>query len=117
MKFVLIVERSRRGERPFAVTRFVAPPDAVNPSGWATRFVTAALREVRACDAVGIIGGRAVVVWDDSDRPGAAIAAKRLVEALGGDAAIAATVTFPDDGYTPQAMFRSLDEQAVEPLR
>ena len=114
LKFALTLERSRRCERPFALSRF---SDATGSGGraWAQRFVEEAERHIRTCDAVGLVDGCAVVVWDDSDRPGACVAAKRLAEAVGDAgtlAAVAATVVFPDDGYTPAALVQALDESA-----
>jgi hypothetical protein len=112
LKFALTLERSRRCERPFAISRFVAG-DGVGGRAWTEWFVAAAARHVRTCDAVGLVDGHPVVVWDESDRPGAGVAAKRLAEAVGIDAEVAATVVFPDDGYTPSALFRALDASHV----
>lgn len=107
LKFELALERARRCERPFALTRFVPSHGRPAPA-WAEGFVAVAAPLVRACDAVGIVDGEAVVVWDDSDRPAATIAAKRLADAVDRPAEVATTVVFPDDGFTPAALFQAL---------
>jgi hypothetical protein len=107
LKFDLALEHARRSERAFALTRF-APGDGVPVRAWADAFVVAAMPVIRVCDAVGLVAGDAVVVWDDADRASATLAAKRLADAVDVPSDVASTVVFPDDGLTPAALFRTL---------
>jgi hypothetical protein len=106
LKLQLILEGSRRHQRPFVLTRFGFARPTFTPA-----FVVESRERVRVCDAMGSHADAAIVAWDNTDRTAATIAADRLVRATRPDCDVHVTsVAFPDDGLTIPALLAALPD-------
>ncbi len=104
IKFELTLEGARRHERTFSISKFsFANHDE------ATRAMHICRRMVRTCDAARLDGQEVVVVWDSTDHEGGREAARRLVGRFdAADACRVATVSYPQSGYTVEALLAAL---------
>jgi hypothetical protein len=97
------LERSRRFDRPFCLTRFSAP---VSVDG-IEHFLD---EERRLTDSAGWVAGDLVVLWAETDVVGARPAIDRFVQNSNERLREEQTVSFPSSGLTSRVLFDRLFE-------
>lgn len=112
-QFELILEGARRAERPFSMTQFTC-----RSVREAEDLLQLCLESTRVCDAVGIERTNVIVVWESTATAPATRAARRLLTNFSGvveaDCKVS-TVGYPNAGYTPAALIRSLVLAPADP--
>ena len=102
----LELERARRHERHFSLTRFEFGDRADLAHGFIGR-----LDEIRSSDAGNFNGGAATVLWSETTRDSASKAVRRLAIDLPGSTHLATrTVEYPNDGLSVVSLLEALDE-------
>lgn len=100
------LERARRHERQFALTRLTFERD-VDAQTAVSRF------DLRTCDAIAIVDGAPTILWSESDTTAARRGLRRLAASLSDGCRFeASTVTFPQDGLSLAALFEGLSTPA-----
>ena len=106
------LERARRHERSFSLTRFVVS-GAIDGSA----VLDADWFDVRACDAAASVAGHPTVLWSESDGLAASSAIRRLGSQFPPGVELATrTVVFPTDGLSVDALIEALDDVEVVPF-
>lgn len=100
----LEIERARRHERPFAMTRFgrEGGPSEADAS------LTAVVSRIRACDIAIEVDGTIVVVWAETGHAGLERVIRRVTETSGGALVELNSVVFPDAALTRSALLGQL---------
>ncbi len=104
IKFELTIEGARRHDRTFSISKF-----SFTNHDEAMRAIHVCRRMIRTCDAARLDGPEVVVVWDSTDHAAGCEAARRLVGKFdSADARRVATVSYPQSGYTVEALLAAL---------
>lgn len=102
----LELERARRHERPFSLSRFDFGGDVESAAEIMSR-----LGGTRICDAGVVANGEATILWSETAKESAANAIDRLVSVLPDGSRVAVrTVEFPDDGLSLVSLLSALDD-------
>lgn len=103
------VERARRHERSFGLTRFVVDRDASDHL-----LVSRVVEQIRACDVAMIVDDQLVVLWSESLPYDAEPAIRRVLRAGQGALTVANSVAFPSHALTRAALLGLLFGPPVE---
>ena len=98
------LERSRRSERPFSLSRF-ALVDARDETDSVAQSIS---QHVRSIDVVGAIDTEIVVLWPETPSQIAGAVVEQLIGRSEQLIRPVRTITFPDDGLTRSSLVRSL---------
>ncbi len=108
----LELERARRHERSFALSRVEVPGVDVDHDR-----AMAALSDIRVSDALTSVDGGLTILWSESDGEAADRALRRLVKGLPAGPIVAArTVVFPDNGLSLTTLVEALDQAPALPI-
>lgn len=102
--FDLELERSRRYERPFSLSRFELAEEPRD----ADRVALAISQRVRCVDVVSTINDEVVVLWTETSSQIVDTVVAHLLSRSGQRIQLVRSVTFPDDGLTRAALVRDL---------
>ena len=100
----LEIERARRHERPFAMTRFAVQ----GGSSVVDDSLIAVGSRIRACDIATVLDGEIVVLWAETGSAEVERAIRRVTRTSGGTLGELNSVVFPDTALTRSALLGRL---------